>query len=230
MKTIAIIPARKGSKGLANKNTLPLNGHSLITWSIYQAVASKHITTVHVTSDCPEILRISQECGAHCPYLRPEDLAQDGTATEPVMDFALKWYATNGKVFDTVVLLQPTSPIRLDGTIDRALEQFVAEKADSLVSVVPDHHFYWQKNAKNPKPSYDIFCRPRRQDIPPSNYRYRENGSIYVTKYEQFNLHQNRLCGNVSLFEMAAVEGFEIDTPLDFKIAEIISKGLQSEH
>ena len=222
MTTLAIIPARGGSKGVPGKNLRPIAGRPLIEWSIVQALTADGIDTVCVSTDDAEIARVATAAGAEVPFLRPASLASDAAATEPVILHALDWYAAVGRSFDTVVLLQPTSPRRRAGTLAAALAQFTADDADALLGVCASHAFFW-RNPHAPQALYDYANRPRRQDI--VDPWYRETGSIYITRTVILRATGNRLGGRIALFEMAEDEGHEIDSLADFAIVEALMTG-----
>jgi len=223
MKYLAVIPARGGSKGLPGKNIRTLAGKPLIAWSVDQAFESGRIDCVHVTTDDPEIAEVARAYGADVPYMRPSELAQDTTSTEPVIAYALDWYEKAGRKFDAVVLLQPTSPLRRHGTLGAALDAFELSGAESLLGVCENHHFFW-RNSLVATPLYDYRNRPRRQDIKPEDRWYRENGSIYVTRTGSFLKHFNRLCEPIYMHIMHEEEGWEIDSLADFLIVEALMK------
>jgi CMP-N,N'-diacetyllegionaminic acid synthase len=223
MKYLAVIPARGGSKGLPGKNTRLLAGKPLIAWSIEQAMESGRIDCVHVSTDEPGIAEVARAHGADVPYLRPAELAQDTTPTEPVMTYALDWYERAARTFDAIVLLQPTSPLRFPGTLGAALKAFEAHGSESLLGVCENHHFFW-RNREDPVSLYDYRNRPRRQDIRAEDRWYRENGSIYITRTSAFRRSVNRLSAPIHMHVMREEEGWEIDSLADFVVVEALMK------
>lgn len=219
MSILCVIPARGGSKGVPRKNLRTVAGRPLIEWTIAQALASTHDLDVVVSTDDEEIAAVARAAGAQTPFLRPAELAQDTTATEPVVRHAIDEMSTLGRRPEAVLLLQATSPIRLDGTIDRALTQFVDSGADSMVGVVPQAPFLWWAGDP-PRADYAVHARPRRQDLSPATLRYRETGSLYVSRTEVYETHDNRLGGRIELFVMDEVEGIDIDSEIDLSIAD----------
>ncbi|SDU24531.1 acylneuraminate cytidylyltransferase family protein [Stappia sp. ES.058] len=222
MKVLAIIPARAGSKGLAGKNIREINGKPLIAWSIEQALSAESVGRVVVSTDGPEIAEVARKAGAEVPGLRPGELARDETATEPVLLHVLEAWCPDG-LPDAVLLLQPTSPLRLAGTIDTAIDTLRREGADSLLSVVESHAFFWSDPAA-PKAHYDYRNRPRRQDIAPADRRYRETGSIYLTRTHILLSEHNRLGGRIAMLETQACESWEIDDIDDAVVVETLMR------
>lgn len=218
--TIAIIPARGGSKGLPDKNISEINGKPLILWTIEQAISSQFVDRVIVSTDSDKIAQISEDGGAEVPFLRPPNISDDFASTESAL---LHCCEQLDYLPENILLLQCTSPIRKPTTIDEAVKFFNSGGYDSVLSVCKNHSFFWT-NLANPKPSYNYTERPRRQEICPENTVYKETGSIYLTKTVALIESKNRLSGKIGLFETDAIESFEIDTYSDFKICEALMK------
>ena len=226
MSNLVIIPARGGSKGIPEKNMKLISGQPLIYWTIKSALQSKCVDRVIVTTDCKEIASVAKSLGADVPFIRPDKLSGDKATTESAMLHCVNWLCENeGYKPRNIILLQPTSPVRMEGSIDDAYAHFLRSQADSLVSVSEFGHFLW-KNYEEPQAIYDFMNRPRRQDVSAEDIRYRENGSIYITNTELLLEDKNRLGGVICCFLMTEKEGYEIDTPLDFIVVEAI---LESE-
>ena len=137
MKVLALIPARGGSKGIVRKNLAELAGRPLIAWTIVPAVACQAegtLTRVVVSTDDPEIAEVSAGHGAEVPFLRPAALADDTAKTVDVVMHALDFFAASGEVFDAVMLLQPTSPLRTQEDIRRAAGLFADRKAEREIT------------------------------------------------------------------------------------------------
>ncbi|NHN56571.1 acylneuraminate cytidylyltransferase family protein [Calidifontibacter sp. DB0510] len=216
MITPAIIPARGGSKGVPRKNLKPLGGKPLISWTIEQVLATEGLVP-YVSTEDDEIAEIAAHAGAQV-IRRPDDLAQDTTASEPVIGHAIAQLPQRP---ERVMFLQVTSPIRLEGTLARMLREFDESGVDSMVGVVPAEIFLWQKEPEV-RPLYPYTARPRRQDMAPDQLRYRETGSAYLTRTDIYEREHNRLGGRIGLFVMDPVEGLDIDTVEDFALAEFL--------
>lgn len=225
MNTICVIPVRGGSKGIPRKNLLPIAGKPLVVWTIEQALAVPGLRVIVSTEDA-EIAEVSRAAGAEVVD-RPAELAQDTTASEPVIEHVIATLTVRGERPDSVMFLQATSPIRLPGTLARAMAEFEQSQADSMVGVVAETPFLW--NLGRPATAdYDVTRRPRRQEIPPEGMKYREHGSLYLTKTHIYETLHNRLGGHIELFIMDEVEATDIDTPADFALAEARLRALAS--
>ncbi len=219
MKYFAIIPARKGSKEVPGKNIKSLAGKPLICWTIEQALKSRKISQVIVSTDCKKIAKISKDNGAEVPFLRPLKYAKDNSTTESALLHAVDNLKLKKLDKVSIILLQPTSPIRLKGSIDKAINKFEKENADSLVSVNPTKNFYWRYSEKA-TPLYSLDKRLMRQKLKKNDIIFKENGSIYITKLNILLKENNRLGGKITIFEMKDEEGIEIDSLEDFLLAK----------
>jgi CMP-N,N'-diacetyllegionaminic acid synthase len=221
MRYLAVIPARGGSKGVPGKNIRPLAGKPLIAWTIEQCLSCDLISKTVVSTDDELIADVARQYGAEVPFIRPKDLANDETPTEPVLRHAIEWFQFRDQYFDAVILMQPTSPLRYSKTIVAAIKKFESNYFNSLVGVCENHHFFW-RNVLNPEALYDYRHRPRRQDIDDEKRWYRETGSIYITNTKAFLNHGNRLCEPIAIHVMHENEGFEIDSMTDFNVLEML--------
>lgn len=227
-RVTALIPARGGSKRLPRKNVKLLGNKPLIAWSIETAKSSKYIDRVVVSTDDEEIKQISEQYGAEVPFLRPEHLSNDHASSFDVIKHAIGFLRLD-QANELIVLLQPTSPLRLVSELDTALEFFIAKNAKGVVSVSEAEHSPMWSNTLPENGCMADFIRPevqgkRSQDLPKF---FRLNGSIYI--YETLNLlEQGKIFFNESVygFETSSETSVDIDTALDFKIAETILRGV----
>ncbi|AXG71348.1 CMP-N,N'-diacetyllegionaminic acid synthase [Kordia sp. SMS9] len=228
MTILAIIPARGGSKGVPGKNKKLLHGKPLIQYSIDAALQSKHIAEVLVTTDDSAIIEIAKSLGANVPFVRPTHLAEDTTPTLPVIQHAVAFLEAQGKKFDAICLLQPTSPFRPKGFLDKAVETFKEKQTDSLVSVLEVPHQYnphWtfeaNENGILQIATGEQHIIPRRQELPKA---YHRDGSIYITKTKVL-MEENSLYGK-SLAYIVSDERYyvNIDTLEDWEKATELAK------
>lgn len=228
---LCVIPVRGGSKGVPGKNARVIAGKPLVTWSIEQALAAECDLDVLVSTDDERLAEIARDAGADVPFLRPAELAQDSSQTEPVIQHAIAHRAAEGRRPDAVLLLQATSPVRLPQTIDRAVRQFLESGVDSLVGVVAQTPFFWHLptgNDAGATAEYNPAERPLRQDLREYDYFYKETGSLYLSRTEIYEREGNRIGGRVGLFVMDEAEGVDIDTLVDLRIAEQVLTDLHA--
>ena len=205
METIAIIPARGGSKGIPNKNIIDFADKPLIAWTIEQAKSSNLISEVYVSSDSQEILTVATNYGAK-PILRPNDISGDNSSSESGLLHALDQMSEQP---DLVVFLQVTSPLRKMDDIDNAINKLIKEKTDSLLSLTETQEFMWEESKGDFKPlTYDINSRCGHRYL---KRLYYENGSIYVFKPEILRQYKNRLGGKKSIYLMEPWQRADID-------------------
>lgn len=227
MNNLAVILARSGSKGVKNKNIKLLNGKPLMVYTIESALQSLQFSCVHVSTDSEVYAEIALGAGAEVPFLRNENLASDTACSSDALRFVVKKYEERGMTFDTVTLLQPTSPLRDIKDIQGAFAVFEEKAADSVVSVCEVEHSPKLCNTLGADNSMygfvDLSKVGRRQDM--STY-YRLNGAIYIQKTSLL-MEQGNLYGEKSYaYVMSQEHSVDIDTELDFLIAETIMKAL----
>lgn len=219
MKTVVVIPARGGSKGIPGKNIIDFCGKPLIAWSILQARNTPEIDAVYVSSDSEEILEVARQYGAE-NIRRPDEISGDTASSESAVEHALS--VIPGPL-DTALMLQPTSPLRKPDDLGKAIRQFRDEGLDSSFSgAVLDDFLIWEKTPEGVFRSfnYDFRNRGRRQDRIP---QYVENGSFYIFKPAVIG-EGNRLGGKIGIYLMDFWQSFEIDNYEDLELLRILFK------
>jgi CMP-N-acetylneuraminic acid synthetase len=227
---IGLITARGGSKGLRRKNILPVGGTPLIGWSIKAALNSQLVDRVFVSTEDREIADESLKLGAEI-IPRPIELAADTSRSEDVIAHAIKFLEEQNMCFDTIVLLQPTSPLRTSNHIDEAIELYRRKSADSVISVFePDHTPIKAYVEQNDGSIVGLFSPSapysRRQELPRA---YQPNGAIYafsVTKFKEYNQIPRT---NVYPYVMSEHLSVDIDTLDDLLNVELILKRKNNE-
>lgn len=223
--TVAIIPARAGSKGVPGKNLVKLCGKPLLAWSILQARSAKHIDAVWVTSDGDDVLAIARKYGAGT-IKRPENISGDTASSESAWWHAIEYIeAKTDKRIDIVIGMQATSPMREAKDLDEAVITYRKGCFDSLLSVSKIEDFFvWEENSKGEFVSvnYDYRDRKPRQLI---KNQYRENGSFYIFTPELINSSGNRLGGRIGKYVMDFYKMFQIDSFEDIRICEVLMSG-----
>lgn len=197
-------------------------GLPLIAYSVIQATQSDEINEVIVSTDDEKIALIAKKYGAEIAW-RPDELSNDIATSESAVVHALDWrLAQNRSDPDFVVFLQATSPVRAKQDIDLAVRTFKNQNADSLLSVCDTKRFLWTANKSGNAAcslNYDYKSRKREQDM---HKQFQENGSIYITKTDLLRKWNNRLGGNIALYEMHYWTNFQIDEPEDIELIEWI--------
>ena len=212
---IAFIPARCGSKSIPFKNIKLFCGKPLVYWSLFALQNSKNVDAVYLAADCNEIKQVvnSFNFSKVEVYDRDPNNSTDTATTESVM---LEFI--NSKKFsdeDLFLLVQATSPLMQTTDVDGSISQFKVENCDSLLTCVRTKRFFW--NDKNIPINYDYQNRPRRQDF---EGLLMENGALYISTVGEIKDCQNRLGGNISIYEMDECTAVELDEDDDWVIAE----------
>lgn len=211
MNIIAVIPARAGSKGIPNKNIRLLNGKPLIYYSIKNALESKYIDEVIVTTDSKEVEIIAKQMGATVKW-RDANLSKDDTTLDCVIYDACK-----NLNCEYVITMQPTSPTLSTKTLDNAIQYSIENKLDTVISVINKPHLAWKINEEGKKvPSYEK--RLNRQYLPPN---YLETGAFVISK-KCVVTESSRIGKSVDVYEISENEAIDIDTFADLKYCEDI--------
>lgn len=219
MRTIGLIPARGGSKGVPRKNVRLLQGKPLMSYSIDAARASQRLHRFFVSTDDDEIEAVAKTYGV--PVVRrPPELAED---TTPVTDVVSHFIAQTGADFDVFVLLQPTCPQRTGQDIDQAVILFDDAGVQSVISVyqVEDHHPARMYHCENGRliPLHPELLARRRQDLPPVFHR---NGAIYACRVGFFQRTGSLWDEQPAALLMPRERSLNVDDWLDFRMAELI--------
>lgn len=224
MRNIAVIPARSGSKGVKDKNIRQLCGKPLLAYSVETALKANIFDRVHVSTDSERYQEIAQKYGADVPFLRKPDMASDTASTWDAMRFVLDEYKKRGEEFDILTVLQPTSPLRTSEDISAAYSYFQKKEANMISSVCEmEHSPLWSNtlpddlSMENFEDESIVLCP--RQALPTF---YRENGAIYMIKVDYLFSCNNIYKNKCYAFIMQAEHSVDIDTELDFRIAETI--------
>lgn len=226
MRNIAVIPARSGSKGLPDKNIREINGKPLLAYTIEAALDSGCFDIVHVSTDSEKYAGIAREYGADVPFLRSAELASDTANTWDAVREALSRYADMGKTFETVMLMQPTTPLRTGEDVRAAYRLMQEKKARSVIAVCEvDHSPLWCDTIPEDG-NMKGFGRKdlawvTRQELKPF---YRVNGAIYL-----LTVTENTIADDDDIYEnncyalfMDRKKSIDIDCEDDLELVEFM--------
>lgn len=226
MKNLAIIPARSGSKGLKDKNIKLLNEKPLLAYTIEAAKSSGLFNEIFVSTDSEKYAKLAREWGASVPFLRSDELSTDTASSWDVVKDAIRRYQDIGKRFDTVTLLQPTSPLRTKEDILAGFNKMNEKNANAVVAVCEvDHSPLWSNTLPEDFSltnflSLDLINTPR-QSLP---IYYRINGALYIVKTEYLMSTNNIYADKSFAVIMSKEHSIDIDDVMDFIIAEALVK------
>ena len=224
MGNIAIIPARSGSKGLKHKNIKELHGIPLLAYSIKAAQESELFDEIMVSTDSIIYAEIARKYGAKVPFLRSTELSGDKVGSWDVVKSVIEKYKKNGKCFDSVCLLQPTSPFRTGEDIIGGYQLFVKKNADAITSVCEvEHSPLWtmilpEDLSLNEFRKNMSSCLPRQM----LESYYQINGALYIRKINYSDSCVELLDAREYAYVMDRMRSIDIDTELDFKYAEFL--------
>jgi N-acylneuraminate cytidylyltransferase len=223
MNTIAVIPARGGSKGIPGKNIKNLVGQPLIAYSIYAALQAQSVDRVIVSTDDQAIADISEENGAEVIW-RPADISGDLASSEAALLHVLQELDEKEHYRpDLLVFLQCTSPLTLPEDIDGTVQALLLAEADTSFAAAPFHYFLWScdENGVVEGINHNKNKRAMRQQ---RGGQFIEAGAVYVMRVAGFLEKQYRFFGKTVLYEIPGERCFEIDDPVDLLIAEQMLK------
>lgn len=226
-KILAIIPARKNSKRVINKNMRLINKKPLIHYTISQSLKSKKITDVVLSTDSQKILDYGKKYKElNTPFLRPSKLAKDRTETFPVIEHAMLFMEKLKKIqYDFILLLQPTCPLRTYFDIDNAIDLLIKKKADTVISISdvgPNHPLRMKKILKNGQLA-NIFNHLKNENMQPiQNLEkiYIRNGAIYISKRNVISKFKSIVGKKIYPYLMSSDKSINIDTEDDLILAK----------
>jgi len=226
-KILGVIPARGGSKGIPNKNLYNLNGKPLISYTIESAKQSKYLTRFIVSTDSEEIAQVAKQYSANVPFIRPAELATDKALSVDVMKHAIsEMEHRDGHKYDFLVMLQPTTPLRLVGLIDKVIEKLIDTGCDTVITMVdveayhPARMYLIENDKLSPIMDERIPMKPR-QELPSV---YIRSGDVYACK-RNIIFENNSLIGDdCRPYIIPSETAINIDTIKDVILAEYYLK------
>ena len=237
---LILIPARSGSKSIPNKNTILLSGEPLLSWTAKVAIDSDLSKNIVLSTDSDKIAQLGKELGLQVPFVRPKDLAQDRTLQLDVIKHAVTLLSENFNMkFDSIMLLQPTSPFRSRELIVKSYDYFCKYNADTLITIsdvskfAPSTKYLAEKSLLPDLFQLELLSEEKqkqkqgtlRQDFEQIWWR---NGSIYIFNTATL-INSNSLYGGKTIgMPTNSVESINIDTPEDLALAKIIALGLRN--
>ena len=230
-KILGIIPARKNSKRVHNKNMQLINNKPLIYYTILQSLKSRNITDVVLSTDSKKILSYGKKFKKlHTPFLRPSKLARDKIETFPVIKHAMVFMENMKKIqYDYIILLQPTCPMRSSVDIDKAIDLLVKKKADTVISISDvgaNHPLRMKKILKNGQLA-NIFNNLKNENMQPIQKLkkfYIRNGAIYVSKRDVITRSNSIVGKKIFPYLMSQDKSINIDTRDDLFLARLKMK------
>jgi len=229
-KTVALIPARGGSKGVPGKNIINFLGSPLISWTIKAAKAAKSIDQIVVSTDSAEIAGVAEACGVSVPSLRSPELSDDTSLVSAVAIDYLRKAAEEGTFYDNLILLEPTSPLRMVDDLDSMINLLENNpKVDAVVSFTrvrqsPSYvHLESKEGLAKPLSGHEL-DRPR-QSFEPLIY---PNGVGYVIRVSALMRERTFYPLKTKPFMTSLSQGYEIDEPIDLLIMSTL--GMQEEY
>lgn len=225
LKVLAVITARSGSKGLPGKNLLSMHGRPLVAYPILAARNSVVVDLVYCSTDSDDIAKCASFYGADVSYRRPEALSQDHVPSVDVVKDTLDYFQSVGKLFEYVIVLEPTSPLTVSEDIDEALKSLhlCREDFDSVVSIAesvsghPHFTFSREDNGRIVPHGQSPWRFLRRQELPSL---YFQTGSFYISKVSTLLSNNSFITERTLGILVSKLKSYEIDDIIDFWIIE----------
>ena len=225
-RSLAVIPARSGSKRLPGKNVALFCGRPLITWTIIAARQAKTVGRVIVSTECQNIARTAKQAGAEVPFLRPSIYATDDAKSISVLKHIVDTLGPEAYEFDGILLLQPTSPLRTSDHIDRASDLFFSRAPDSVISVTESGKGEGCTGFVDSSLAMTGFpLQETQEELGVVRQKFKLNGAIYLSEVSRLLENDTSDWGANRLgYHMAKEESVDIDTIEEFRMAERLMK------
>ena len=212
MHNLVIIPARRNSIRLKNKNLLKIQNKTLVEHSINFAKKNIQFCNILVSTDSKKIIEISIKKKVLCPWIRPKKFSTSKSSTESVISHALKWYEKNVSIVDFIILLQPTTPFRTKKTFNRCLESVKKNPLSTIITFKKNKKFFFQMKKKKLVLKNENFIEP--------------TGSIYIISSNKFKKFNNIYSGKVTpILTSNEIENIDIDYEQDYSKAKKYLRG-----
>lgn len=221
---LCVIPARGGSKRVPRKNIKDLAGKPMIAYSITAAEETRLFDDIYVATDDEEIADTSREYGATVPYLMPDELCGDMVASHQPAQHLAESLAEEGDERETLVLLQPTSPLRVPADIEDGLKTFHGENYEFTISVthIDPHYFHWAMKERDDGYWEMHFGEKYIQERPTLPDRYRPNGSVKIATLDALRAEGNFFGEKCGAFKTPQRRSIHVGTEFEFEIAEAL--------
>lgn len=215
MRILSVIPARAGSKAIPNKNIRSVNGHPMVYYAINNALSSKYITDIVVTTDSCEVKIIAEQMKVRCHW-RKQELCEDVVTLDAVIYDAI---CNDKQDYDYVITMQPTSPTLLVSTLDNAIKYTIENNLDTVISAINRPHLSWRDENGQKVPNY--VKRMNRQYLPAN---YMETGAFIISRRSVIT-ESSRIGKKVDIYEISEHEAIDVDTFIDlYAVGEILNQ------
>ncbi len=222
MRFLALIPARGGSKGIPRKNIKAFFGRPLITYSIDLARKFLSDEDICISTDDSEIIKVAEAWHLRVPFVRPSSLAGDDAGMYEVILHALDFYLEKGKMYDAVILLQPTSPLRSENSLREVITEYHSE-VEMVVSVKKTSANPYFKLYEEDDEGFLVKSKSgnftTRQEVPDV---WELNGAFYIYNVAALRRSSPSQFKKIRKYVMNEIESIDIDTPMDWAIAEYL--------